>query len=430
MARETKYGLSLIAVLCVGLVAAIGWRVSREMRKQQPGGAPLTEVASSSEKQSADKLSSGPPRLLLRAKGDRVTGEAAPPIPATPAPATQVRPKNDSWARAQLASAAEPSPMPPRTRYPLMPASASAEPKPSLSPEENPPINEPAAMPHTSYRPEDSAPGATQERTDGAASVDRSTAIPLRTHVLPGAEPMSTPRAPREAITVAAEQPVSRSRYGEPAFAAPVPVATPVEAASNEPAVEQRPYRRPEFGAAVQRPMAPAARPAFAPAGDRGDGTAVVRPNDTFWTISERAYGTGSYFKALIRYNSDKHPNPDKLAVGDTVLVPSANELTQKFPQLCPKPRRGGEAGIRNAAAPRSAAGGHPYEVRDGDTLFDIARFELGDGARWVEIYQLNRDQLTDDFHYLKLGSTLMLPSRQRQSADRVAREPNDIRQR
>ncbi|MCE9554736.1 MAG: LysM peptidoglycan-binding domain-containing protein [Planctomycetes bacterium] len=425
MARETKYGLSLIAVLCVGLVAAIGWRVSKEVGKPHAADTSLVVADPNSAKPSVE-----PPKLLLRAEGDRVTGEATPPTPATPAPVTQIRPKSDSWARAQLASAAEPSPMPPRQRYPLMPASASTEPKPTLSPEENPPISEPATMPHTSYRPEDSAATAPPRPSDDDAAPQRSTAIPLRTRMLPAADATAAPRASQEAITVAAEQPIGRSRYGDPAFNAPVPVAGPVEAAPNEPAAEQRPYRRPEFGTAAPRPMAPAPRPAFAPAGDRGDGTAIVRPNDTFWTISERAYGTGSYFKALIRHNSDKHPNPDQLAVGDTVLVPPASELTQKFPQLCPKPRRGGEAGIRNAAAPMTAAGGRAYEVREGDTLFDIARFELGDGARWIEIYQMNRDQLTDDFHYLKPGSTLMLPGRQRQSADRVAREPNDVRQR
>ena len=317
--------------------------------------------------------------------------------------------------------------MPPHQRYPLMPASASAEPKPSLSPEENPPISEPAAMPHTSYRPEESAAATAQRSVDDDSSAPRSTSPPLHSRLLPAAEAMPPPRVAREAIVVAAEQPVSRPRYAEPAFAAPVPVAAAVEVQQNEPTVDQGPYRRPDFGAAAPRPTAPAPRPAFAPAGDRGDGTTVVRPNDTFWTISERAYGTGSYFKALIRHNSEKHPNPDLLAVGDTVLVPPASELMQKFPHLCPKPRRGGEAGIRNAAAPMSAGGGRPYDVRDGDTLFDIARFELGDGARWVEIYQMNRDQLTDDFHYLKPGSTLMLPGRQRQSPDRVAREPKDL---
>jgi nucleoid-associated protein YgaU len=434
MARETKYGLSLIAVLCVGLVAAVGWRVSKEMGKQPAADTSLYVSVPDSAKPSSE-----PPKLLLRAEGDRVTGEATPPTPSTPAPVTQPGPKTDSWARAQLASAAEPSPMPPRQRYPLMPASASSEPKPSLSPEENPPISEPATMPHTSYRPDDSAPTAQQRTADDDTAPPRSAAMPLRTRMLPAAEGMPTQRTPQEAMTVAAEQPIGRPRYAEPALTAPVPVAAPVEAPQHEPAAEQRPYRRPEFGTAAPRPefgtatprpMAPASRPAFAPVGDRGDGTAIVRPNDTFWTISERAYGTGSYFKALIRHNSDKHPNPDQLAVGDTVLVPPASELTQKFPQLCPKPRRGGEAGIRNAAAPMTAAGGRSYEVREGDTLFDIARFELGDGARWIEIYQMNRDQLTDDFHYVKPGSTLMLPGRQRQNADRVAREPNDVRQR
>ncbi|MCE9545612.1 MAG: LysM peptidoglycan-binding domain-containing protein [Planctomycetia bacterium] len=59
---------------------------------------------------------------------------------------------------------------------------------------------------------------------------------------------------------------------------------------------------------------------------------------------------------------------------------------------------------------PTRPAVGRRYEVREGDTLLSIARFELGDGSRWVEIYQLNRQQMTDDFQYLKPGTILILP--------------------
>ena len=37
------------------------------------------------------------------------------------------------------------------------------------------------------------------------------------------------------------------------------------------------------------------------------------------------------------------------------------------------------------------------YTVRDGDTRWDIARTELGDGTRWKEIYQLNKKVLDDE---------------------------------
>ena len=59
---------------------------------------------------------------------------------------------------------------------------------------------------------------------------------------------------------------------------------------------------------------------------------------------------------------------------------------------------------------------GRVYTVEDGDTLFEIARHELGKPSRWAEIYDLNRDVLGNDFDYLRPGIELILPD------DKVAR--------
>ncbi len=53
------------------------------------------------------------------------------------------------------------------------------------------------------------------------------------------------------------------------------------------------------------------------------------------------------------------------------------------------------------------------YVVREGDTLFDVAKFELGKASRWVEIYELNRDILGQQFDYLTPGMQLVLPNNQ-----------------
>ena len=49
------------------------------------------------------------------------------------------------------------------------------------------------------------------------------------------------------------------------------------------------------------------------------------------------------------------------------------------------------------------------HEVQAGDTLFGIAESELGDGNRWPEIHDLNRDIVADPDHILP-GQVLILP--------------------
>jgi nucleoid-associated protein YgaU len=82
------------------------------------------------------------------------------------------------------------------------------------------------------------------------------------------------------------------------------------------------------------------------------------------------------------------------------------------YPDLCPKPRKlvAGTQQRMVAASNRLQGAAHVYTVVDGDTLFEIARHELGKPSRWAEIYDLNHDILGDDFDYLRPGTELILP--------------------
>jgi nucleoid-associated protein YgaU len=69
----------------------------------------------------------------------------------------------------------------------------------------------------------------------------------------------------------------------------------------------------------------------------------------------------------------------------------------------------------RSVAIPadRPRAGGRVYVVREGDTLFDIARSQLGKATRWADIYELNRDQLGRRLDSLTPGTRLTMPDDQ-----------------
>jgi len=159
-------------------------------------------------------------------------------------------------------------------------------------------------------------------------------------------------------------------------------------------------------------------------AGRQGDGTYVVQPNESFWTISERIYGTGAYFRALAEHNRATHADRDRLSVGEAILAPDRSELERRYPELCPNPKRREAMGHRMAGVSASgsyALGRRTYTVQEGDSLYDIARFELGKGSRWVEIYELNRDVLARDFDYLTPGMKLALPE---DSGDQLTTRP------
>jgi nucleoid-associated protein YgaU len=49
------------------------------------------------------------------------------------------------------------------------------------------------------------------------------------------------------------------------------------------------------------------------------------------------------------------------------------------------------------------------YTVQSGDTLAKIAQTVYGDGARWKEIFEANRDQISDP-DTIQVGQELTIP--------------------
>ncbi len=163
------------------------------------------------------------------------------------------------------------------------------------------------------------------------------------------------------------------------------------------------------------------------------EGTYRVQPGDTFSSIAEKHYGSSSYFKALVEHNRDKYPQPDRLDVGDVISVPTKEELVQTYGDLCPKEvhvdaeRRQGMS-LASTSGPYGAPAGRTYAVEEGDTLYDIARYELGKAARWIEIYELNREIIGADFDHLRPGTRLTLPGGD--ASDTLTRRPESAYQR
>ena len=142
-------------------------------------------------------------------------------------------------------------------------------------------------------------------------------------------------------------------------------------------------------------------------------GKYTVEPNDSFWKISERIYGSGAYFRALAEHNRDICPNPHRLQTGTVIDAPEISELRAKFPELCPSAEKEETRRRRESlgSAGVASSGDRVYVVQAGDTLYDIARYELDNASRWGEIVALNKNRLGDNYDYLTPGMKLVLPT-------------------
>jgi nucleoid-associated protein YgaU len=193
-----------------------------------------------------------------------------------------------------------------------------------------------------------------------------------------------------------------------------------------------------------------------------------VEPQDTYWSISKKVYGTPRFFQALAEHNREKVAHSEQLRPGVELETPPPDELQRLYAKYIPSAGRNPEAtevadgepsaaarygiatgsptrrvGGRGVEAPGGATtapdasefhgpdggffvgrGGEPlYRVANGDTLSSIAQQHLGKSSRSHELYELNQDRLADP-NRLKVGSVLKLP----QDASRVGVVPRGNR--
>ena len=66
--------------------------------------------------------------------------------------------------------------------------------------------------------------------------------------------------------------------------------------------------------------------------------THTVRSGENFWTISQLYYKSGRYYKALWAANKKAVPAPDRLTVGDKIIIPRPDQLDPALIEEGPAP--------------------------------------------------------------------------------------------
>ncbi|MEX2141969.1 MAG: LysM peptidoglycan-binding domain-containing protein [Pirellulales bacterium] len=140
-----------------------------------------------------------------------------------------------------------------------------------------------------------------------------------------------------------------------------------------------------------------------------GDELYVVNAKDSYWDIAQKAYGSGAYFKALYEYNR-RAGQGAVIRAGAQLRLPDEATLQRLYPTLCPPPQRLAASSPARRASANVEADDGDYEVQDGDTLYEIARRQLGQGSRFAEVYELNRELIGRPTDRLQPGMRLRLP--------------------
>jgi nucleoid-associated protein YgaU len=130
---------------------------------------------------------------------------------------------------------------------------------------------------------------------------------------------------------------------------------------------------------------------------------------DTWSLLADRFYKSATFVPLLQAANEDlDRPNP-----GDAILVPvyDFRSAPQDRAPRSAAPARGivDPAAKAVDAGKPAAPAGTTYTVVDGDNLWKIAEKVYGSGARWMGIYEANKDVMSDA-DSLKIGMSLRIP--------------------
>ncbi|MDA8440180.1 MAG: LysM peptidoglycan-binding domain-containing protein [Propionibacterium sp.] len=118
----------------------------------------------------------------------------------------------------------------------------------------------------------------------------------------------------------------------------------------------------------------------------------TVARGDTLWSLAERHLGNGARYTEIRDLNLGQ-PQPDGRTLTETHWIYPGWQLRLPFDATAlPAP-----ATTANSTATPIAAATSSYDVTEGESLWGIAAQQLGDGARYREIYDLSTHTLQSD---------------------------------
>jgi len=132
----------------------------------------------------------------------------------------------------------------------------------------------------------------------------------------------------------------------------------------------------------------------------------VVKPGDTLGEISMAVYGTSRKWRMIRQANGNLDPRA--LRPGLKLVIPQV----QAGPAVAQSDTRAIDRALQEVSefVTDTSRPSGVYRVKRGETLYAIARRVLGDGKRWKEIYELNRQEMSAP-EDLSAGQKILVPS-------------------
>jgi len=153
------------------------------------------------------------------------------------------------------------------------------------------------------------------------------------------------------------------------------------------------------------------------PAGPASPQVYIVSDGDCLASIAKKFYGDSDGSKManinrIFEANRGLLKSPEQIYLGQKLTVPAPRNDKSKLEQVFSGTvfKKVESVGRSHLPSDRPANQSRQHVVREGDSLWQIAAEQLGDGARYSEIAELNAD-IIDDEDTLVVGTRLKIPA-------------------
>ena len=152
------------------------------------------------------------------------------------------------------------------------------------------------------------------------------------------------------------------------------------------------------------------------PAGPALPQVYIVSDGDSLASIAKKFYGDSdgnrlANINRIFEANRGLLKSPDQIYLGQKLTIPALQNDKSKLQQVFSGTifKKVESVGRRHLPSAPPAKQDSRHVVREGDSLWQIAAEQLGDGARYSEIAELNAD-IIDDEDTLVVGTRLKIP--------------------
>jgi nucleoid-associated protein YgaU len=138
----------------------------------------------------------------------------------------------------------------------------------------------------------------------------------------------------------------------------------------------------------------------------------VMATGETYSSLAEKYLGGTKYANLIVKANPGKDPR--KIQVGAKVIIPPAPKTPAPVSTVVASGSPSPTSPIKPVRATTEKAPPvspeRAYTVQAGETWHGLARRYLGDGNRWVELFELNKERAPNPNH-LQPGTVIELPA-------------------